>query len=74
MEINAQKHDPLRDVDIWWEEIFDAVILANGHYSVPYYCTSLPFLFLPLPLLIYPSLNPSSTFHLTKCRSQKSMV
>jgi hypothetical protein len=23
-------------VDVWWEEEFDAVILANGHYSVPF--------------------------------------
>jgi len=22
--------------DEWWEERFDAVIVANGHYSVPY--------------------------------------
>ncbi|KAK2605678.1 hypothetical protein N8I77_008500 [Diaporthe amygdali] len=23
-------------VDYWWEERFDAVVVANGHYSVPY--------------------------------------
>lgn len=31
-----RKYDPTRHVDIWWEEFFDAVVLANGHYSVPY--------------------------------------
>ncbi len=31
-----RKYDATRHVDIWWEEFFDAVILANGHYSVPY--------------------------------------
>lgn len=25
-----------RDVDYWWEERFDAVVVANGHFSVPY--------------------------------------
>ncbi|UJO23377.1 Thiol-specific monooxygenase [Fulvia fulva] len=29
-------HDASRKVDEWWEEEFDAVILANGHYSVPF--------------------------------------
>ncbi|EME39759.1 hypothetical protein DOTSEDRAFT_74608 [Dothistroma septosporum NZE10] len=31
-----RKHDASRKVDEWWEEDFDAVILANGHYSVPF--------------------------------------
>ncbi|KAI1378947.1 putative dimethylaniline monooxygenase [Hypoxylon crocopeplum] len=35
-KLTLRKYDPSRHVDIWWEEIFDAVILANGHYSVPY--------------------------------------
>ncbi|KAI1617318.1 dimethylaniline monooxygenase (N-oxide forming) [Exophiala viscosa] len=30
-----RRHDAARNVDVWWEERFDAVILANGHYSVP---------------------------------------
>ena len=34
-KLTLRKHDPVRNVDIWWEEEFDAVILANGHYSVP---------------------------------------
>ncbi|CAI4213268.1 unnamed protein product [Parascedosporium putredinis] len=25
-----------RHADVWWEEEYDAVVLANGHYSIPY--------------------------------------
>lgn len=35
-KLTLRKYDPARHVDIWWEETFDAVIFANGHYSVPY--------------------------------------
>ncbi|KAI0848154.1 FAD/NAD(P)-binding domain-containing protein [Daldinia vernicosa] len=35
-KLTLRKYDPSRHVDVWWEETFDAVILANGHYSVPY--------------------------------------
>lgn len=35
-KLTVRKYDPVRHVDLWREEIFDAVILANGHYSVPY--------------------------------------
>ncbi|KAI2619654.1 putative dimethylaniline monooxygenase [Hypoxylon sp. NC1633] len=35
-KLTLRKYDPSRHIDIWWEEVFDAVILANGHYSVPY--------------------------------------
>lgn len=31
-----RRHDAARKVDEWWEEEFDAVVLANGHYAVPY--------------------------------------
>jgi cation diffusion facilitator CzcD-associated flavoprotein CzcO len=31
-----RRYDPIRKVDEWWEERFDAVVLANGHYSVPF--------------------------------------
>ncbi|KAH8647112.1 hypothetical protein BX600DRAFT_476148 [Xylariales sp. PMI_506] len=31
-----RKYDSSRHIDIWWEETFDAVVLANGHYAVPY--------------------------------------
>jgi hypothetical protein len=34
--LTLRKHDPIRDVDAWWQETFDAVILANGHYTVPF--------------------------------------
>ncbi|TFB04335.1 Thiol-specific monooxygenase [Trichoderma ghanense] len=34
-KLTLRKYDALRNVDIWWEETFDALILANGHYSVP---------------------------------------
>ncbi|KAI1840157.1 hypothetical protein JX265_009370 [Neoarthrinium moseri] len=35
-KLTLRKYDSARHIDIWWEECFDAVILANGHYSVPY--------------------------------------
>ncbi len=35
-KLTLRKYYSARHVDIWWEEVFDAVILANGHYSVPY--------------------------------------
>lgn len=38
-QLTLRKYDPVRHVDIWWEERFDAVVLANGHYAVPYVCT-----------------------------------
>lgn len=34
--LTLRKHDALQQVDHWWEEIFDAVVLATGHYSVPF--------------------------------------
>lgn len=37
-KLTFRKYDAARHVDVWWEEFFDAVILANGHYSVPYVC------------------------------------
>lgn len=54
-KLTLRKHDPVRKVDIWWEEDFDAVVLANGHYSVPFvrplhhHLLSRPFL-APFPL------------------------
>ncbi|ORY06365.1 hypothetical protein BCR34DRAFT_632247 [Clohesyomyces aquaticus] len=35
-ELTLRKHDVLRKVDTWWTEAFDAVVIANGHYAVPY--------------------------------------
>jgi cation diffusion facilitator CzcD-associated flavoprotein CzcO len=40
-KLTLRKHDPVRTVDIWWNEMFDAVILANGHYSIPFVSDSL---------------------------------
>jgi cation diffusion facilitator CzcD-associated flavoprotein CzcO len=34
--LTLRKYDPARNVDVWWEDEFDAVVLANGHYSVPF--------------------------------------
>jgi hypothetical protein len=42
-KLTLRKYDRLRHVDIWWREEFDAVILANGHYSVPWVFSSLQF-------------------------------
>ena len=35
-KLTLRKHDSAQKVDVWWEEAFDAVVLANGHYSVPF--------------------------------------
>lgn len=35
-KLTLRRYDSVRHVDVWWEEEFDAVIIANGHYSVPY--------------------------------------
>ncbi|KAF4966451.1 hypothetical protein FZEAL_10658 [Fusarium zealandicum] len=35
-KLTLRKYDPLQRLDIWWEEEFDALVLANGHYSVPW--------------------------------------
>lgn len=35
-KVVLRKYDKARHVDVWWEEDFDAVILANGHYAVPF--------------------------------------
>jgi hypothetical protein len=34
--LTLRRYDATRHVDVWWEEDFDAVVIANGHYSVPY--------------------------------------
>ncbi|KAH8819831.1 dimethylaniline monooxygenase (N-oxide forming) [Xylogone sp. PMI_703] len=35
-KLTLRKYDHVRHADIWREEVFDAVVLANGHYSVPF--------------------------------------
>lgn len=34
--LTLRRYDPVAKVDIWWKEEFDAVVIANGHYSVPF--------------------------------------
>ncbi|EXM18622.1 hypothetical protein FoTM2_014067 [Fusarium oxysporum f. sp. vasinfectum] len=34
--LTLRKYDSLRHLDVWWREDFDAVILANGHYAIPW--------------------------------------
>lgn len=34
--LTLRRRDAVRQTDFWWQETFDAVIFANGHYSVPY--------------------------------------
>lgn len=34
--LTLRQRDPVDHVDWWWTEEFDAVVFANGHYSVPY--------------------------------------
>lgn len=35
-KLTLRKYDAASQVDVWWEEFFDAVVLANGHYAIPY--------------------------------------
>lgn len=35
-QLTLRRHDVVRGVDVWWTEAFDALVVANGHYSVPY--------------------------------------
>jgi cation diffusion facilitator CzcD-associated flavoprotein CzcO len=37
--LTLRKYDSLRHLDVWWQEDFDAVILANGHYAIPWVST-----------------------------------
>jgi hypothetical protein len=34
--VTLRQHDSVARLDRWWREEFDAVIIANGHYSVPF--------------------------------------
>jgi cation diffusion facilitator CzcD-associated flavoprotein CzcO len=36
--LTLRQYDAVEHVDRWWKEEFDAVIFANGHYSVPFVC------------------------------------
>lgn len=35
-QVTARKHNPDSKKDQWYQETFDAVIVASGHYSVPF--------------------------------------
>lgn len=41
-KLTLRRYDPVPKVDIWWTERFDALVIANGHYSVPYVCSNCP--------------------------------
>lgn len=43
-KLTLRRHDPVQKVDIWWAEHFDALVIANGHYSVPYVRSTQPSL------------------------------
>ena len=34
--LTLRRYDGVRNEDEWWEEEFDAVVIANGHYAVPF--------------------------------------
>ncbi|KXT11671.1 hypothetical protein AC579_7045 [Pseudocercospora musae] len=34
--LTLRRYDAARHVDDWWQDEFDAVVIANGHYSVPF--------------------------------------
>lgn len=38
-----RRYDSVRRVDVWWEEVFDALVIATGHYSIPYVSFSMVF-------------------------------
>ncbi|KAH7127205.1 dimethylaniline monooxygenase (N-oxide forming) [Dendryphion nanum] len=35
-KLTLRRYDAVQHLDAWWEEEFDAVVFANGHYSVPF--------------------------------------
>ena len=36
--LTLRRFNAVTQEDEWWRETLDAVIIANGHYSVPYVC------------------------------------
>nr|OQO23620.1 hypothetical protein B0A51_10006 [Rachicladosporium sp. CCFEE 5018] len=61
-ELTLRRPNPERGVDEWWAETFDALIIANGHYTVP---------FIPLVpgLAAYMAKYPEKVFHSKSFRS-----
>ncbi|GKT66116.1 dimethylaniline monooxygenase [Colletotrichum tofieldiae] len=35
-KLTLRKEDPATATETWWEERFDALVVASGHYAVPY--------------------------------------
>ena len=35
-QLTLRRRDAMVDVDSWWQETFDALVIANGHYAVPF--------------------------------------
>ena len=38
-KLTLRQYDATRQLDVWWQEEYDALIIANGHYSVPSVCS-----------------------------------
>lgn len=36
--LTLRRFDPVAQLDVWWKEEFDAVIITNGHLNIPYVC------------------------------------
>lgn len=34
--VTVKQNDPIKGEDYWYQEEFDAVVICNGHYTVPY--------------------------------------
>ena len=34
--LTLRRYDAIKHVDVWWQGDFDAAIIANGHYAVPF--------------------------------------
>ncbi|KAK4170147.1 hypothetical protein QBC43DRAFT_348581 [Cladorrhinum sp. PSN259] len=63
--LTLRHHNPALNQDTWYTEQFDAVVLATGHYSIPY----IPF----VPgLAEYISLHPSKIQHSKFYRSPEA--
>ncbi|KAK6440019.1 hypothetical protein LTR95_003752 [Oleoguttula sp. CCFEE 5521] len=61
-ELTPRRPNPERGVDEWWAETFDALIIANGHYTVP---------FIPMvpEFAAYMARYPEKAFHSKSFRS-----
>jgi hypothetical protein len=65
--LTLRRYDPALHKDIWWREHFDAVIIANGHYAVPF----IPF----VPgLSEYIAQYPGKVFHSKRYRRPETFA